>query len=129
MSSMRTAMVIPALCLALVCQGKPLHADADLLRTFAVCAGRLSAQMEFQWLMADPAADRTEAQREAVVELLASILPPDRGREVLGWRVNAKAAHAALLSRAAFSPDAEEAGWAARQAEALTAECAGLLLS
>lgn len=101
----------------------------DPLRTFAACTGRLSATMEHQWLMSDPASDLTHAQRAAMLSLVEAIMTPDRGREVLGWRVEAKQAHAVLLTRATFNEDPADAAWALGRAEAHLAHCTGLLLS
>lgn len=56
-------------------------------------------------------------------------MPAGRGRDVLAWRVEAKMAHALLLTRAVFAEDQTEARWAAKTAERLTAECRAYLLS
>lgn len=101
----------------------------DQLRTFANCAGRLMAQLEHQWLVQSDDADITQHQRRQVVELLNAILPPERGREVLGWRADARAAHRALLQRAAFAQDETDAIWAAQMAEQYVADCTVFLLS
>jgi hypothetical protein len=107
----------------------PASAGDDPLRTFASCAGRLSAQVEHQWLMSDPASERTEAQRAAMISLLEAIMPSDAARQVLAWRIDAKQAQAVLLTRATFNDDAGDAAWAARRAEMQVAACTGLLLS
>lgn len=99
------------------------------LRTFATCAGRLSAVMEHQWLFDGPASDITKAQRTTVLELVEAIMPPERGAEVLQWRISAKLAQSALLTRATFNEDEEDATWAREQAEQFARECTGLLLS
>jgi len=101
----------------------------DPLKTFAACAGRLSATMEYQWLMSDPTSDRTEAQRSAMLSLVDAIMAPDDGGHVLAWRIEAKQAHAVLLTRATFNPDTTDAAWALEQAEMHLAQCTGLLLS
>lgn len=101
----------------------------DPLRTFAACAGRLSAVMEYQWLVSDPASDRTKAQRAAMLSLVDAIMAPDQGRDVLSWRIDAKQAHAVLLTRATFNDDQDDATWALAQAETHLAQCTGLLLS
>lgn len=114
------ASALPALS-APVAEG-PLH-------IFAACAGRLSATMEHQWLMRDPAAERTEAQRSAMVALVDAVMVPDRAPDVLGWRIDAKRAHAVLLTRATFNADDDDASWALARAETELAACTGLLLS
>ncbi len=75
---------------------------ADPLRTFAICTGRLSALMEHQWLMQDPGADSTKAQRDAFDDLIQSVIPPDASR-TMALRVEAKVATAQALQRADFA--------------------------
>ena len=104
-------------------------AHESTLHTFASCAGRLSAVMEHQWLMSDAASDRTHAQRAAMLSLVDAIMTPEQGRDVLSWRIDAKQAHAVLLTRATFNDDAADAAWALNRAEAELATCTGLLLS
>ncbi len=120
------------LCL-LVMIGQPGVAAAastdDLLRTFASCAGRLTAQLEHQWLLQSDDAQDTEHQRAEVVALLSAIMPDDRGRQVLSWRTDARAAQRALLQRAQFGTDPDDAAWAARTAGRYVADCTGFLLS
>ena len=103
-------------------------ADSQL-RTFAACAGRLSAQMEHQWLFDGDASDITKHQRAQVLDLIAATMAADQGREVLNWRITAKAAHHALLTRATFNDDPNDATWAADMAATLTADCTAFLLS
>lgn len=79
-----------------------LPLDADPLRTFAICTGRLSALMEHQWLMQDPGADFTKAQRDAFDDLIQSVIPPDASG-TMALRVEAKAATAQALQRADFA--------------------------
>jgi len=104
-------------------------ADDQQLRTFAACAGRLSAVMEYQWMFDGAASERTKAQRAAVLQLVEAIMPNDMGREVLHWRISAKLAQSALLTRATFNDDPSDATWAAHTADRLTRECTSLLLS
>ena len=99
------------------------------LRTFATCAGRLSAVMEYQWMFDGKASEQTKLQRAAVIDLVEAIMPPERGREVLHWRISAKLAQSALLTRATFNEDANDAAWAGQQAKRFERECTGLLLS
>lgn len=118
---------LAALALAASLPG-PASADDDLLRTIASCAGRLSAQMEHQWLMGDAEADRTEARRGAMLEILSALAPPGDAPSVLSWRIDAKVAHSSLLTRATFNPDPDDSGWARRQADMMIADCNGLIL-
>ncbi len=105
-----------------------LTAAGDIHWTFATCPGRLYALMEHQWLINDPDADRTEAQRAAMISLLEATMPPDRGRDVLARRIEAKQAQAVLLTRATFNDDPDDARWALGRAEAEIAHCVGMLL-
>lgn len=100
-----------------------------LLRDFAVCAGRLSATMEDQWMFDGPGSERTAAELGAVVSLIEASMHPGEGRQVLTWRVDAKVAQRALLHQARFSPNRQLAETAAARAEALTASCRAMILS
>ena len=117
-----------ALLVAPLGHAQPLDPEQQL-HTFATCAGRLSAVMEHQWLFDGPASEQTKQQRAAIIGLIAAIMPPDRGPEVLQWRIAAKVAQSALLTRAIFNADAHDAAWAQQQATRFTRECTGLLLS
>lgn len=68
-------------------------------------------------------------QRAAVIDLIDAVMPADRGREVLHWRISAKLAQSALLTRATFNDDRQDAAWAREQADRFARECTGLLLS
>ncbi|WP_197915652.1 hypothetical protein [Thiosulfatihalobacter marinus] len=50
-------------------------------------------------------ADTIQSERASVLDILDAIMPPDQGRRVLSWRVEAKMAQAALLTRATFGSD------------------------
>lgn len=109
--------------------GTPARADDDLVRTFALCAGRLSAQLEHQWLMNDPEAERTEQVRTALVELVELVTAPETAKTSLAIRIEAKHAQARLLYRATFNDDRADAAWAESRAAEQVAACASLLLS
>lgn len=100
-----------------------------LLRAFAVCAGRLSAVMEDQWMFDGPGSERTAAELGAVVSLIDASMPPGEGRQVLAWRIDAKVAQRGLLYQARFDEDRRLAQTAAARAEALAAECRSMILS
>jgi hypothetical protein len=107
----------------------PAPGAADpLLQQFSTCAGRLSALMEEQWMFDGPGSERTQAELGAMVSLVEASMPPGAGRQVLGWRINAKVAQRALLFQARFGQDRALAETAAARAEALTAECRAMLL-
>jgi RecB family exonuclease len=105
----------------------PAAAD-PLLHQFAVCAGRLSATMEDQWMFDGPGSERTAEELHAMVSLIEASMAPGQGREVLGWRVNAKVAQRALLHQARFAEDEAKAETAAARADALAADCRAMLL-
>ena len=81
--------IIRSLIVCFVMLGAPcvsaqsLSADQQL-RTFAACAGRLSAVIEYQWMFDGEASEVTQTQRTAVLQLIACLLytspsPRDRG--------------------------------------------------
>ena len=106
----------------------PLRAGEDIVWTFASCTGRLSAQMEHQWLVSDPASETTKARRAAMISLLEAVMTPDQGHTVLARRIEAKHAHLQLLTRAYFNLDIDDAAWAQKRAESEIAACASLML-
>lgn len=123
MGGLRTWAALPVVCA--LAQTPPVWAETpDPFRLFATCTGRLSAQMEHQWLTSDPAADQTQARREAMAALLLSVTPPGQESAAMALRIEAKVAQAGLLTRAWQGRDA----WAARRAERLVADCAALML-
>ena len=98
----------------------------DPLHFFATCAGRMSALMEHQWIVDGPASDMTKAKRQSVLEVVEALTPPGDEATVMGWRIEAKAAHAALLAATRHG----EAGAmlrAQRRALALQSECEAFL--
>lgn len=98
----------------------------DPLRFFAACAGRMSALMEHQWIVDGPASEATKARRADLLDLVTALTPPGAEAQVMGWRVEAKAAHAALLARSRKGDTATTAR-AARQAIALQNQCMAFL--
>lgn len=132
MSGLKTYLAAKLALVWLILAGVPGPGAAgsdDQLRVFANCAGRLSALMEHQWMFDGPGSEDTAAERALLIDLIEAIMPANRGREVLAWRIDAKMAHAMLLNRAAFSQDPREAVWAARMAERLVGQCRSYLLS
>ncbi len=112
---------LTALALGLL-SGGPGVADV-LLRDFSVCAGRYSALVEHQWLVDGPASEDAADRRDAMLELVAAVMPGDMAKTAMGWRVEAKAAQGALLSRAYFAQDAV----AAKRSAQLLQACADLI--
>lgn len=135
MSSLKT---LPALCIAFnlafsgvawaVDEAAPqVPAPDDLVAQFATCTGRLSAQMEFQWLMSAASSDQTQAQRAAMIDLLDAVTPDDQRRAALHRRLEAKVAHYRLLTRAELSGTGKDAAWAAHQAQRNIRSCLKLM--
>ncbi len=118
-----------ALSLPLSGQTQTVGLSGDPLRIFATCTGRLSALMEFQWMFDGPLSEQTEAERARMIDLIDTIMPPEKGRDVLAWRINAKYAQSRLLTRARFASDSHDATWAAEQSERMISECRALMLS
>lgn len=114
----------------LVLGALPAPGAADpLLREFAVCAGRLSAIMEDQWMFDGPASEQTAEELHAVVSLIEASMPEGAGRQVMAWRIDAKVAQRGLLHQARFARDMRLAEMAAARAEALAASCRAMVLS
>lgn len=108
----------------------PAPGAADpLLREFAVCAGRLSAVMEDQWMFDGLGSERTAEELTAVVSLIDASMPQGAGRQVMAWRIDAKVAQRGLLHQARFAQDPRLAEMAAARAEALAASCRAMVLS
>lgn len=131
LGNMRQVLCIAGFCLAGLAQTVEV-AEAqttDPLRTFANCAGRLSAFMEYQWMFDGEGSEQTQMQRAAMLDLIEATMAPDQARQILHWRISAKMAHAALLTRATFNDDPADALWAQRAAERLRLGCTSLLLS
>lgn len=103
--------------------------DVSLTDRFAECTGRLSAEMEHAWLIGDPRADLLETQRNHMASLLDAVSQPDRQRRALAHRIEAKMAHAELITLAYFSTDTVYARRAAIRAETLVLTCTAMLLS
>lgn len=119
-----------SLALAVISSLSPAQAfQTGVADVFATCTGRLSAQMEHQWMFDGPGSERTEAQRAAMISLLEATMPPDAGRDILARRIDAKMAQAALLTRATFNADTDDARRAGHLAQVRIAECTSLLLS
>ena len=95
---------------------------------FAACAGRLTAQLEHEWLIAAPEAEQTERQRAAMVSLVEASLAPGDDRRTTALRIEARLAHRAILTRATFNDDPVDRAWAARRAGHAVAACRAMLL-
>lgn len=127
MCGMKTLIAL-AFGLTALFQAPPVFAQSADLRLFATCAGRLSALMEHQWLLSDPASDQTARQRESMLSLVAAMAGPEDATRALNWRIEAKAAQASLLARARFGTNEATAAHSAQRSDDLLAMCQSLLL-
>lgn len=129
MGTLREHLRTTLLGTALLIQPAPSAAlSDDPVRLFATCAGRMSAVMEHQWLTDGPASELSRTLRDGHLALLEASMTADQAAKALNWRVEAKAAQAALLSLAAFGPDPTARQRAYARAQALVADCSALLL-
>ncbi|MEM5476858.1 hypothetical protein [Pacificibacter sp. AS14] len=109
----------------------PLRAaqPIDLVSEFAQCAGRLSAQMEHQWLISDSKADHTKQHRAVMIELLEAVTDPAAAKQTRHLRIMTKQAHAQLLTQSIFSQNDGHKAYAHSRAQHLIARCMDFLLS
>lgn len=105
-----------------------LHAETDMVKSFAGCAGRFSAEMEHAWLLNDPKAQDYELLRGGFVSLLEATVTAEEAELVLSHRVNSKHAHARLLHTATFGSDITAASAARQTASDLLDQCSLLIL-
>ena len=88
----------------------------------------MSAEMEHAWLINDPAAPEYEGQRLTFLALLEATAPDGRERVILQHRIEAKLAHASLLTIATFSDRADRADRARTRAKWHLSACTEMLL-
>ena len=106
----------------------PGAAQEPMERIFAECAGRFSAEREHAWLMKPDDASYFEARRSTFLSLLEATLTGQRNRTTLTHRIEAKIAHAGLLTQATFGSDKNRAASAKRLAARHIDQCQSLLL-
>jgi hypothetical protein len=99
------------------------HPEQGPLRMFAVCAGRLSALVEHQWMVDGPASEQTARSRDAMLALVDAVVQPEAALRTMQWRIDAKVAQAGLLARAHFAGDQT----AEKRSAHLLQECADLI--
>lgn len=100
----------------------------SLVATFATCTGRFSAELEHAWLMQDARTDEIAHRRTQFIDLLDAAVPTEGRRHALHLRIDAKIAHAQLLTAAVFSRDPDRSEWAAQRARSEIDYCTGFLL-
>lgn len=104
-------------------------AQDSLLKDVAACVGRLSAQMEHFWLFDDKSSAEVETQRSHMIDVLEALTTKDNAHLALTHRIDAKLAHASLLTHAKFSTNAKTASWANAQSERQLRTCNSLILA
>ncbi len=102
--------------------------DQDLLHRVTACVGRMSAQIEHHWLMSDQPTAQVETRRDHLEDILDALTSAEEATRILAERIEAKVAHASLLTQAAFSQDPRRASWAEKRAEQELAHCRSILL-
>lgn len=107
----------------------PGLANPDLVREFAFCTGKLSAELEHSWLLGNSQTRNIKGMRDAMEQLLEAVTSPDQRTQAMAYRVNAKFAHKRLLARATFNQRPEDAVWALSRAKAQISSCAQFILS
>ena len=100
-----------------------------LLTRVTECVGRLSAEIEHQWLLPEASSDQIETVRSDFIDILQALVTPDTESEALAHRIDAKFAHAALLSQATFSGNARQSAWASKRAKSELDACRDMLLT
>jgi hypothetical protein len=115
-------------------QAGPVSPDqVEQIRTFATCAGRMMAVRDHLALFGGPEVNRAEAAREAHVAVLDALLETALtdgldGRRVTAWRVDARAAQAAVLTQADFGTTLEARQRARAASARHVAACDRLIL-
>lgn len=120
-------MVLALLAVAMA-PGGPARASDDLAPVFGRCAGVYTAAREAAWLTGDPTSDALDRERDQVLGLLEAVSTEARAIEVMALRVEARAAHRALLQEAAFGLDRDRAAWSRARADRHLDQCRSLLL-
>lgn len=103
-------------------------ADLSLAQVFASCAGRYSAEMQHAWLFGATKASEYAERRDVFVSLAEASASDTEGSKLLNDRIEAKYAHAQLLTVAAFQNDRRRANAAMRLAADHIGACQQLLL-
>lgn len=100
----------------------------ELTEIIATCTGRMSAELEFAWLLSDPNADALEKKRSNFVDILDALRLDEAARRLLAIRIDAKMAHAELLTTAYFGFDVDRSKRAQKLALKFKNRCENLLL-
>ena len=110
----------------------PAGTSAERMRLFATYAGRVSASIEHDWLLArgsDPVRTRLRRDIDALIEALLPITRAQGldGPQVQHLRLSAKVAQAALMQQADLGPDEARAQRARRLSRRQLSACSALL--
>ncbi len=107
----------------------PVGAEQSLLRDFATCTGRFSAEVEHAWLMETDRAERNALLYANMAALLDSITSSDNAVRARAIRIDAKAAQAQLRLQSVFGWDRDQRVIAEQRADDLLRTCSALLLA
>ena len=124
MGKIKTLCVI----LTLTAHGSAAPAQDAFLHHVTTCVGRMSAQMEHNWMFQDVPSDQIELQRAHLIDILDSMTTSDNAGRILSRRIEAKFAHSSLLTQAAFAGDTRMRAHADRRASANIQACADIML-
>lgn len=103
-------------------------AEQSLVRDFATCTGRLSAEVEHAWLMSSEEANKNEELYKNMAALLEAVTLPNEKSRAMAMRIDAKVAHGRLLLQSAFGWDIVQRKNAKIRAAELLGACSTLVL-
>ncbi len=117
--------VVAAGCIAL---SSTAASAASPARTFAECAGRYSAVIDFP-VTPDEQLPALEQRHAQMIDLLGAVEPMTFGAQaVKNWHGQSKSAVTGLLDLRHFSASLRQAKYAEQRVLALLAQCDGLIL-
>ena len=117
------------LSLVLALAATSARSDIDLVQHVSTCVGRYSAQMEHHWLFEDMPTTTIERQRAHLIDILETLTTPENAHSVLSRRIDAKMAHASLLTQAVFGLNTRVNTWAKARAASQLRACSDITLA
>lgn len=102
---------------------------SDPTRQFATCAGRMYALLEHHWLIAPDKVAETQALHMHFSDLVDATMSPERSREILTTRVEARMSFRKMLEASKFSKQTEQNLWLEHRVTQLITQCRSMLLS
>ncbi|MEM9342543.1 MAG: hypothetical protein AAGA87_05820 [Pseudomonadota bacterium] len=107
------------------------NSASEQAQVFAGCAGRYSAEAEHARMFDGVTSEEAEARRDLFLTLLDAVMPDANvvaEHMPMAWRIDAKAAHAALLATSVFGMYPERSARADELAKTYIARCDRLIL-